>query len=303
MGVGYDTVDNALTGNMALQTLCIIALIKLVATAIPVGVGIPIGLIGPIMVVGACAGAAFGIIGNILLPEHASEVGLYSMLGMGAMMGATLQAPLAALMALLELTANPNIILPGMLTIIIANITTRSIFKEPSVFAVMLQHRDIKLNHAPVQQALRRAGVVQLMNENFILHQQELAHNDVDLLSKNNPDWLVISSDGKPFQLLAGTELTRYLDTTNITQDNSDNRSPSSKIPIIDLLEIPVQRLDIKAINHQATLLEAFETLQHSGFEALYVEYQVTGKISSVAGIITRKDIENFYLYSEPPTH
>ena len=42
---------------------------------------------------------------------------------MGAMMGATLNAPLAAPMAIMELTQNSEIILPAMLCIVIATIT------------------------------------------------------------------------------------------------------------------------------------------------------------------------------------
>ena len=63
--------------------------------------------------IGAAAGGMLGLLADMLFPGQVASPGFYAMLGMGAMMGATLQAPLAALLALLELTANPNIILPG----------------------------------------------------------------------------------------------------------------------------------------------------------------------------------------------
>jgi len=59
------------------------------------------------------------------------------MLGMGAMMGATLQAPLAALLAMLELTANPNIILPGMLAVVVSGIVSSHLFGRESVFLTL----------------------------------------------------------------------------------------------------------------------------------------------------------------------
>ena len=51
-------------------------------------------------------------------------------------MGATLQAPLAALLALLELTGNQNIIFPGMLAIVSANLAARELFKSDSLFLI-----------------------------------------------------------------------------------------------------------------------------------------------------------------------
>lgn len=298
MGVSYDSVTNALAGNSTLQLLCFIALAKLVATSLPVGLGIPISLIGPTMVIGACAGAALGIVGNMLMPEHASEVGVYSMLGMGAMMGATLQAPLAALMALLELTANPNIILPAMLTIIIANITTHSLFKQPPVYVAMLANQGKVLNDTPLQQALRRAGVSSLMNQNFVRYNRALTAEQLETILDNQPEWIVISEDNTPAHLMPAAELARYLEENEVAKQEATTE-PNDAQPVIDLLAIPARRMDLTSIPREATLQEALETLHNSGFGALYVERRVTSTMKSIAGILTRDDIENFYLHKQ----
>lgn len=301
MGVSYDSVTDALAGNSTLQLLCFIALAKLVATSLPVGLGIPISLIGPTMVIGSCAGAALGIAGNMLMPEHASEVGVYSMLGMGAMMGATLQAPLAALMALLELTANPNIILPAMLTIIIANITTHSLFKQPPVYVAMLANQGKELNDTPLQQALRRAGVSSLMNENFVRYDRSLSTKQIETILDSKPEWIVISVENTPAHLMPAADLARYLEEYANSNDEqqADNVSSEQQDSVIDLLAIPARRMDLSSIPHEATLQEALEALHGSGFEALYVERRVTSTMKSIAGILTHDDIENFYLHKQ----
>src|SRR5690606_25212455 len=126
MGVGYDTINNVLVGNSALMgeigiaLLMAIAVVKLIATAVSLGVGMPGGVVGPLLFIGACVGGAFGGAAHMLMPGSASAIGFYVILGMGAMMGATLNAPLAAMMAILELTYNPNIIFPSMLVVIAA---------------------------------------------------------------------------------------------------------------------------------------------------------------------------------------
>ena len=65
--------------------------------------------------------------------------GFYAMIGMVAMMGAVLRAPLAALVALIELTGNLNIILPGMLAVVCGEIATRALIGDVSAFTAMLK--------------------------------------------------------------------------------------------------------------------------------------------------------------------
>ena len=79
---------------------------------------------------GAMAGGCAGVMLNEYTLTSSSGA-IYAMLGMGAFMGATLNAPLAALTALLELTANPHIILPGMLAIVAADIDLPAIIRNP----------------------------------------------------------------------------------------------------------------------------------------------------------------------------
>jgi len=139
MSVGYDTVNAALVGNIVGPLLAGILVFKLVATAASVGLGLPGGLIGPSLVLGAAAGGVIGLVGQSIAPTEASSSGLYALLGMGAMMASVLQAPLSALIAVLELTDNPNVLMPGMLAIITATLTSRILFRQPSVYTVLLR--------------------------------------------------------------------------------------------------------------------------------------------------------------------
>ena len=134
MGVGYDTVDAALAGTLAWSALAVVLVAKLAASSACVGLGMPVGVIGPTLVMGAACGGLLGHLGQILSPGAASSEGFYVLLGMAAMMAAALQAPLAALMAVVELTSNANIILPAMLIVIVATLTAGRLFRQPSVF-------------------------------------------------------------------------------------------------------------------------------------------------------------------------
>ena len=94
-----------------------------------------------------------------LWPGIGSDVGFYALLGMGAMMGASLQAPLAALTAMMELTHSPGIVMPGMLVIVVASLTASELFGKQSLFITMLRANGLDVAASPVSQALRRVTV------------------------------------------------------------------------------------------------------------------------------------------------
>lgn len=163
MGLGYDTVQEAMLGRITLATLVMIMLVKLIATVVCGGLALPGGLIGPMIVIGACAGGAIGIVGHSLVPSAGVTPAFYATVGAVAMMGACLHAPLAALTAILELTGNPNTILPGMAAVMTAFLVARTVFRQRPLFIALLGNRGIDYHADPVDQALDRVGVAALM--------------------------------------------------------------------------------------------------------------------------------------------
>lgn len=162
LGIGYDTVNMAMVGDLGLTLLLLVFVLKIIVSSTILALGMPVGIIGPTLFIGAMAGGIFAVAaGN--LGTNLSDDALYVTLGMGAMMGAVLQAPLAALMAVLELTNNPNIILPAMLVIIIANITASQLYSVRSVFMMQMEAMGLEFRQNPLSMALNRASVASIM--------------------------------------------------------------------------------------------------------------------------------------------
>lgn len=283
MGVGYDTVNEVLLGQMGLGLLLAITVFKLVATTLGLGLGLPGGLIGPTLVIGAAAGGALGVLGGMLNPDHASSPGFYAMVGMGAMMSAVLQAPLSGLMAMLELTGNPNIILPGMLAVVIANLVAREVFRQDSIFLALMRARGLDYRNDPVAQSLRRVGVAAVMERGFIECPPLLDRAAAERLLAENPHWLLVREDGRPLTLMPAADLAQAL-------GESDDQA-------YDLLDIPARRRDLAPIHLQATLQEALEALRASRAEVLYVQRTTAPFIQRIYGILTREALEENYRY------
>ncbi len=279
MSIGYDTVNEAILGQLGLGLLLMIIVAKILATVVSIGFGVPGGLIGPTLFIGACAGAFIGELGHYQ-STLASPVGFYAMLGMAAMMSATLQAPLAALLALLELTDNPNILLPGMLAVVTANLTAKELFSNGSIFLSQMRDRGLDYFSSPVVQAQRRIGVTALMQESYALTDVKLSRDQAMTLLENEPQWLLIRQDETRL-LLPAVDLGNYCEVNN--EDD------------IDLMEVPGHRLELTAIDHQATLYKASRVLEETGAEALYVSRRLGAQANEILGILRRSDIEESY--------
>jgi CIC family chloride channel protein len=139
MGVGHDILEAMLTRELAAPLLLGIVSCKILATSVAVGCRLPGGLIGPSLVIGGAMGSLLHFMLGGILHEGMASPGFYAIIGMAAMMGATLQAPLAALIALLELTGMPGIILPGMLAMVAADAVCRLFMGRESVFVALLR--------------------------------------------------------------------------------------------------------------------------------------------------------------------
>jgi len=282
MGIGYGTVNQALLGNLGLFLLAGIALAKLIATAAGLGLGLPGGLIGPTLVIGAAAGGAMGIIADDWLPGDIASPAFYAMIGMGTMMGATLQAPLAALTAMLELTANPNIILPGMLALITGGLVSRELFGKESVYIELMRTRGLDYRHNPLAQTLRSIGVASIMERRLETLALEVDRETAAAALAKEPRWILVTGNNKPLNLMPAADLARYLQE----QEGREN---------IDLAEIPAERHEVAPIDFQATLREALSLLNSSDAEALYVIRRTIPGIERVYGVLTRKEIESSY--------
>jgi CIC family chloride channel protein len=298
MGIGYDTVNTALLGKLGLGVLISIAAVKLIATTVGLGLGLPGGLIGPTLVIGAAAGGAMGLGIQYMMPAHSSSDTFYTIIGMGAMMGATLQAPLSALTAMLELTANPNIILPGLLTLISSSLTASEIYGTQSAITTLMNAQGIDYHNDPVSQSLRRQGVASAMERHVVSVPRIVAYERVHELLKDSPRWLIVLEDGAPGVMLPGADLARHMNKEGEPETGAEVDAGT-----VDLLEIPAQRRQIVPVDIQDSLQEAYDTLREAGADAVYVRRSSPGGVQRIYGVLTRQDIEATYGYSPGAKH
>jgi len=277
MGLGYDTVQLTLIGGIGLGALVVIAATKLVATIACGGLGLPGGLIGPMIVMGATAGGALGVVGHAIVPDASASAAFYAALGMVAMMGASLQAPLAALMAILELTANPNTMLPGMVAVITAFLVARVVFRQDPMFVSILRSRGMDFRFDPVAQALERTGVGAVMSRRFVAVEQGADEAALQRALSGRPDWLLVVKGDEVVGAL------RAADLPALSGQDVDEATPWSLPDVLPAFA---------TVDLNATLREARAALEKSRADVVLVCGGRQPRRNRVYGLLGRATID-----------
>jgi len=126
--------------------MLLLVVLKILATAVTIGSGGSGGVFAPSLFIGAMLGGAFGTIANQLFPGITASTGAYALVGMAAVNGACTLAPLSAIIILLELTDEYNMLLPLMFTVVMATFVSRKLGPE-SIYTEKLRRRGIRAHH------------------------------------------------------------------------------------------------------------------------------------------------------------
>lgn len=139
LGVGYDLVSTAMNGQMALQTMLLLLVLKLVATSTCYGSGNAGGIFGPSLFIGAMLGGAVGQVAHSILPDHTGNAGAYALVGMGAAFAGIVRTPMTSVIMIFEVTRDYTIIVPLMIANLCSYLLAQKLQKLPIYEALSRQ--------------------------------------------------------------------------------------------------------------------------------------------------------------------
>ncbi|HEY1757048.1 MAG TPA: chloride channel protein [Bryobacteraceae bacterium] len=197
MGVGYNNVDKVLNGGVVLKLVVLFAVLKIIATAVCYASGNAGGIFGPALFIGAMMGAGVGSVAHTLFPQYTAGPGAYALVGMGTAFAGIVRTPLTSVIMIFEVTRDYNIIVPLMISNLIAFFISQWLQKEPIYEA--LAHQDgVHLPTAHSRDLAERSQVRQAMREPAVVLSP---HEDVTTALgqvKGGPfdAWPVVDGDG-----------------------------------------------------------------------------------------------------------
>ncbi|MBA6329087.1 chloride channel protein [Colwellia sp. MB02u-6] len=197
MGTDLSAINFSLQNSLELQLLLGLLVAKVLMTIFALGLGIPGGIIGPILGIGAIAGTCGSVVASYFIDGNISASD-FALMGMAGFMAATLNAPLAALLCVVEMSNQIEIIVPAMIVITSACVFSGQFFGNRSIFILQLEVQGLPYRQPPIEKFLQRIGVIGVMDEHITLLRQVDDKTIATALLKQKPQDNVIHQIKRP---------------------------------------------------------------------------------------------------------
>ncbi|MCF2947614.1 chloride channel protein [Paraglaciecola aquimarina] len=274
LGAHFDSAHQLFDQDFNLSLLFGVLCAKFLLTIIAIGLGIPGGVMGPVFVIGMLSGvllaSPLGMFINDTSELHAS----FSLLGMAGLMTAVVHAPLAALSAVMELSYSTELILPAILVVVPAYVTSTQFLGNSSIFTRQLDFQKLPYATSSVTESLQKTGVLAVMDNKFTL----LEENDAQILSHLNPnsETLVVQKKLEQHnEQQAAQNILFHL----ISLDQGKNEDTARLIKTV-----------MQGVKHQATLAEVYAILEKNRAGAVYI---YSNDPENIIGVITWSTLRN----------
>lgn len=145
LGVGYDVIEDLLANRLAVGTVAVLTIAKLVAWWAALGSGTSGGTLAPILMISAGYGVLFGSALDAVLPSIGVSVGAFAVVAMAATFGAATRASFTSMVFVFELTRDYEVILPLMLATVVADLIAARLSRD-SIMTEKLTRRGLRVH-------------------------------------------------------------------------------------------------------------------------------------------------------------
>lgn len=137
-GGGFNLIPIAAAGNFSVGLLLFIFIARVITMLLCFSSGAPGGIFAPMLALGTLLGTAFGMAAMPLFPAYHLDAGTFAIAGMGALLAASVRAPLTGIVLVLEMTDNYQLILPMIITCLGATLLAQFLGGKP-LYSTILQ--------------------------------------------------------------------------------------------------------------------------------------------------------------------
>ena len=276
MGLGTKTVADAFAGQIALQVLVLLFVLKIALTSLSLGFGFFGGVFSPAIFTGAMLGGAIGqglgLIGIVGLAPS------LTLAGMAAVAAAVIGAPLATVIITLELTGSYHFALIALLSVAGASLVTHILFGH-SFFDRQLLDRGVDLAAGRAQLKLAQTPL------------RDLAHSDFLAVSNMNDRQHIID------QMIRGNVTESYL--------VDPNGQLHGKFILPQLLSLPDGSEDSAMLAPDPLILQADDNVANAmtlARDFIGESIPVVDSTGHLCGVISEADLFHAYETAQTQT-
>jgi chloride channel protein, CIC family len=213
-GRGHQSLDLAILASRGALFLGGLALAKLVATAATFGAGGVGGVFTPALFIGATLGGAYGVALRDLIPGWSGAPGALALVGMAGLVSGATHAPLTAILMVFEMTGDYGLILPLMLSSVLAYVIAVRLHPE-SIYTEWLVRRGVVLTHGADAAVLARIPIHDCVNTHAVVvpEHADLATVRALAQSSRQTEFPVVDEDGRIMGMLYQATLREALES------------------------------------------------------------------------------------------
>ena len=280
MGVGYESINDALHGNTIWTVALVLIFIKILATSVTLGSGGSGGIFAPSLFLGAMTGVFYGSIVHNKFPEITSTPGAYALVAMGGLVAATTHAPITAIIIVFELTNDYHIILPLMITCIMSTIISNKISRE-SIYTLKLVQRNIHIKDGAEINIMKSLFVKDIYTPQFERVIETCRFDEVinNVISGHDPYFPVVDKKDNLTGIISLHDIKEHLFERDILQDL--------------LIAKDVANHNFQSVTVEDNCQKVLDILTIENLEGLPVVD--SKKQKKIIGMIWRKDILDAY--------
>ena len=267
LGVGYDVIGDLLAAHMLARAVLAILVVKSVIWLVALASGTSGGVLAPLLIFGGALGWLIGLV----LP---GEPGFWALLGMAAMLGGTMRAPLTGSLFAVELTGNLHA-LPALLAATVTAYGVTVLLLKRSILTEKIARRGQHITREYGVDPYELSRVREVMVRQVEVLQADLAIPEAVavLTAGRHRVYPVVNGVGRPVGLVSRADALRWG-----VEGGHDRERVGEQVSGA----LPA------ALHPDDVVVHAVDLMLASGQGRLPVTDPETGKL---VGLVTRKDI------------
>ena len=213
LGVGYDQINAALAGKLAVGTLGALLVGKMVAWWVALASGTSGGTLAPILLMASSFGALVAVGTHDVFPGLAISTSAIAVVAMAAVFGAATRAVFTSVLFAFELTRDYRAIVPLMLAAVVADLVARALV-EHDIMTEKLARRGLTVPRAfePDHVHTVRVGDVMSTPAQTILSDATVGEARQRFLANGHGAYPIVDDAGRCVGIVSRTDLLESTD-------------------------------------------------------------------------------------------
>jgi chloride channel protein, CIC family len=275
----YTPMNQALHASLPIWMMLVVAFLKPWHTAVTTGSGGTGGVFAPALKSGAMLGAVFGMIAMMLFPDLVQTPTAYALSGMGAILAGTMHAPLTGILILIEISNDYSIVLPAMLTAIIATMIAQR-FQRNSIYTWSISEPESRIGSYAYVPLLSTITIEPIVLRNAATVKPVTPIQDVLMIfeSTEGEAVLVLDSEDRYLGLIEFEDVRSFITERELMEG---------------LVAADVMITSIKPVYLDSTLDVILKLFDDYGWTVLPVLKR--GGTREVIGLVTANEAQTYY--------